>query len=188
MEREGYVIRDEYLPHFLTFRVTDWVDIFTRVNYRDIVVNSLEFCRQNFGLRIYGYVVMSNHVHAILHQPDGKLSPTITSFKKFTGGEIIRTISAIPESRETWMLKRFELAKMRSGGKGDHLFWKRDNHPKQITTRDFFLQKLNYIHDNPVRAKIVTQQEHYIYSSAAYYNGLPALIDIDLWDGAIQYK
>lgn len=188
MEREGYVIRDEYLPHFLTFRVIGGIDIFTRNVNREIVLQSLQHCRLQLGLKIYGYVIMSNHIHAILQHPEGKLSKTITSFKKFTGSELIHSISTSEEPRAGWMLKLFKIAKIKQGGKGEHVLWRTNNYAKFITTRKFFLQKLNYIHDNPVRAKIVEQPEHYIYSSASNYSSKKSLIEIDFWDGAILYK
>ena len=65
MEKAGYQIRDQIKPHFMTFTVVDWIDIFTRKIYRDVIINSLKFCQKQKGLIHHGYVIMSNHIHVI---------------------------------------------------------------------------------------------------------------------------
>ncbi len=57
----GYQVHDQYGTYFLTFTVVDWVDIFTRNSYRDIIIGSFNYCIREKGLRIYGYVIMTNH-------------------------------------------------------------------------------------------------------------------------------
>ena len=56
-EKEGYVIRDQSLPHFVTCTVVDWVDVFSRKIYRDHIMESLDFCIKNKGMILYGYVI-----------------------------------------------------------------------------------------------------------------------------------
>lgn len=51
-ERPGYVIRDQYAMHFLTFTVVDWVDLLTRKLYRDIIIENISYCRKNKGLKV----------------------------------------------------------------------------------------------------------------------------------------
>lgn len=182
MKDEGYVIRNEFAAHFLTFQVMDWVDIFTREHYKNIIIKTLEYCRTQFGLKVFGYVIMPNHMHAIFQSPDGNLSKIITSFKKYTGREIILAIQTVPESRASWMLKRFEFALPESNTNSAHKFWRTDNHAKEIYSQKFLLEKLNYIHNNPVRAGWVYEQEDFVYSSARNYNKLIAVVDIDVLD------
>ena len=64
--KEGYVIRDQSLPHFLTATIVDWVDDFSRKNYRDVVIACFDFCIKNKGMILYSYVIMSNHIHMIV--------------------------------------------------------------------------------------------------------------------------
>jgi len=90
--KEGYVIRDQTLPHFITATVVDWIDVFTRQTYRDIVIESLDFCIKNKGMILYGYVIMSNHIHLIIQSEEGKLSDLIRDFKKFTAKSILEKI------------------------------------------------------------------------------------------------
>ena len=67
MKEDSFVIRNESAAHFLTFQVMDWVDVFTRQHYKDIIIKTLDYCRKEFGLKVFGYVIMSNHMHAIFH-------------------------------------------------------------------------------------------------------------------------
>ena len=107
---DGYKIRDQSLPHFITATVVDWVDVFTRKNYRDIVVECLDFCIREKGMVLYGYVIMSNHIHMVVQSNNGELSNLIRDFKKFTATKILEKIQSEPESRREWILERFKLA------------------------------------------------------------------------------
>jgi REP element-mobilizing transposase RayT len=78
----GYQIQDQSKPHFLTFQVVYWIDIFTRKVYRDMVINSLKYCQQEKGLEIFAWVIMSNHIHILARSSTSKLSDTIRDFKK----------------------------------------------------------------------------------------------------------
>ena len=57
---DGYAIKDQTLPHFITATIVDWVDVFTRKSYRDCIINCLDFCNKNKGMILYGYFIMSN--------------------------------------------------------------------------------------------------------------------------------
>lgn len=97
--KEGYIIRDQDKAHFITATVVDWIDVFTRQRYNDIVIDSLKFCRRNKGMILYGYVIMSSHIHLIIQSSDGKLSDLVRDFKKFTAKNIFESIQNEPESR-----------------------------------------------------------------------------------------
>ena len=96
--------------YFVTDTVVDWVDIFTRPVYKHIIVDSLKYCQQHKGLIIYAWVLMSNHLHAIVGTTgENTLSDIWRDFKKFTSKEILNTLQTMPnESRREWMLNRFE--------------------------------------------------------------------------------
>jgi REP element-mobilizing transposase RayT len=162
----GYQIDDQYGMYFLTFTVVDWVDIFTRKSYRDIIVDSLNYCIKEKQLCVYGYVVMTNHVHLIAQSKAGKLSDTIRDFKKFTARKILDTIVSEPESRREWLLHRFEWNASQHERNNRYQVWTHENHAVSITSEKFFRQKMEYIHQNPVRAGWVEREEDYIYSSA----------------------
>src|SRR5687767_4159269 len=106
----GYKIRNPHGLYHTTFTVVDWVDIFSRKIYRDIIIECLDFCRKHKGLSVWGYVIMTNHVHCILSAQNGNLPNLIRDFKRFTATKIIKAINLCDESRRDWMLKRFEFA------------------------------------------------------------------------------
>ena len=165
---------------FVTDTVVDWVDIFTRPAYKHIILDSLTFCQQEKGLIIYAWVLMSNHIHAIVGSTgENKVSDIWRDFKKFTSKEIIDTLKKDPqESRQEWMLNRFEYAGKNDKKIKDHKFWQDGNDAQEIYLNDFFNQKLNYIHQNPVRAELVNRTEDYRYSSAIDYAGGKGLLDV----------
>ncbi len=178
----GYQIDDQFGTYFLTPTIVDWVDVLTRKNYKDIIIQCLDYCIKNKGLVLYGYVIMTNHMHLIARSQNGQLSSTIRDFKKFTAVNIINAITNEPESRKAWMLHRFEWNAKRNARSADNQFWRHENHPEKIFSKDFFDQKLKYIHDNPVRAGWVELPEDYIFSSAkALLNNIPGPLLLNDW-------
>ena len=166
---DGFTIRDQSLPHFITATVVDWIDVFSRKSHRDSIIKSLDFCINNKGMVLYGYVIMSNHIHMVVQSSDGKLSDLIRDFKKFTAKTILEKIQTEPESRRDWMLERFQLATESHSRNKTFQFWQYGNHPEEIYSEKFLWSKLDYIHLNPVRAGIVEKTFHYVYSSASNY-------------------
>ena len=181
-DKEGYIIRDQSKAHFITATVVDWVDVFSRKAYRDCIIESLDFCIKNKGMILYGFVIMSNHIHLIIQSDKNKLSDLIRDFKKFTAKTILHKIETEPESRADWMLKRFEFACKSHSRNEKYQFWQYGNHPEEIFSEKFFWSKLDYIHLNPVRAGIVVKASHYLYSSASNYindNGIITITKVD---------
>ena len=162
----GYQITDQSAIYFVTHTIVDWVDVFTRQAYRDVVIDSLKYCCEHKGLKIYAYVIMSNHVHLIIQSDTCQLSDTIRDYKRYTSRNIIEAIKTQPESRRDWMLHRFKWHGDQNIRNSENQFWIQDNRPEIIYSHNFFMQKLNYIHENPVRACIVDKAEEYLYSSA----------------------
>ena len=102
--REGYAIRDQYAPHFLTFTVCGWIDLFSRKVYRDIVLDAFRFAQSRNQLILYGYVIMSNHIHLIAKADENQkktLSDIVRDFKKFTHREMMLVIESDIESRRS---------------------------------------------------------------------------------------
>ncbi|MFH0893496.1 MAG: transposase [Bacteroidota bacterium] len=177
---DSYKINDQYGTYFLTLQIVDWVDIFTRKIHRDIIIDSLKFCQNEKGLELNAYVIMSNHIHIIAKSISGELSNTIRDFKKFTFKRILEELLIEEGSRKEWILERMRLnAKIRKCN-SQYQLWTHNNHAELLYSKKFLLQKLNYIHKNPVKAGIVEKAEHYTYSSAKDYKGKKGLLDIVL--------
>jgi len=166
--------------YFVTDTVVDWVDIFTRPLYKYIIIESLLYYQKEKGLLIYAWVLMSNHLHMIVgRNGENKVSDIMRDFKKFTSKEILRTLLVEPtESRRDWMLNRFEYAGKHDKKIKNYRFWQEGNNAQEIFLNDYFNQKLNYIHENPVKAEIVNRPEDYRYSSAIDYAGGKGLLKV----------
>lgn len=95
MKVDGYKIRDQQGIYFITFAVVEWIDVFTRKEYADIVIESLRFCIQHKGLRLYAWCIMSNHVHLIVSTEKGNLSDVLRDFKKFPAVAGVRDVPVL---------------------------------------------------------------------------------------------
>lgn len=175
----AYQIKDQSTPHYLTFQVVYWIDLFTRQDYRDIVIDSLKYCQREKGLEIFAWVIMSNHMHILARSATGQLSSTIRDFKKFTSKAIVQCmLNGSSESRKEWMLRLFRHAAKRQNKSGEYQVWTHENHAVETTSNALIESKVEYIHENPVKAGIVKKPEDYIYSSAPVYADHEGLIDI----------
>ena len=80
----AYKIYDQEIVHYVTCTVHQWVDVFTRKDYVDILLGSIRHCQEHKGLEVYAWVLMTNHLHMIVASKTGKLSDTMRDFKKYT--------------------------------------------------------------------------------------------------------
>jgi putative transposase len=178
-----YKISDQGAVYFVTFTVVNWLDVFTRREYRDIFLESLRYCQKNKGLDVFAYCMMSSHVHMIIgRQGNPNLEDIIRDIKKFTSVQIMEAIlKNQQESRRELLVWLFKRAGERNKNNTNYQFWQQHNHPIELNTSQMIDERLNYIHNNPVEAGIVLSPEDYLYSSAVNYAGLPEkLIDVTL--------
>jgi REP element-mobilizing transposase RayT len=175
--------------YFITTAVVEWVDVFTRHQYCDIVVDSLKYCIENKGLVLHAWVIMPNHIHLIISRNgEAGFGDIMRDFKKYTSARIAKEIQTIPESRKDWMMWLFKSAGEQNPQNNQFQFWQQDNHPIELTSSKFTQQKLDYIHDNPVRARIVDAPERYIYSSAKDYYGEQGLLPVEILDSVFYAR
>jgi len=176
-----YKAKDNDKAYFVTITTVNWVDVFTRLNHKTTIIDSLRYCQQQKGLEIYAYVLMPSHLHMICRAKEGfELSNIIRDFKKFTSKKIIQNIQDEPESRREWLLELFSKACEHLKREQEYKVWQDGYHAEEISSNKFIYQKLNYIHDNPVKDRIVEKPEDYLFSSARNYAELDALLDIEL--------
>ena len=175
----AYKIHKQEGAYFLTFQIVYWVDLFSRQRYRDIVVDGLNFCVKEKGLEIYSYVIMSNHLHMILRSSKENLSDVIRDFKRHTSRHLVKSIFSEPESRRDWILKLFAHAANSHERNENYQVWTHENHPEEIFSPEFTFRRINYIHNNPVRAGIVENAEDYLYSSARDYAGTTGFVTVE---------
>ena len=168
--------------YFTTSTVIDWVDIFTRVSYRHIVVDSLAYCQKAKGLKIYAWVLMSNHLHMVVStEAKQAIGDILRDFKKFTNKKILKTLKEDEhESRRMWMRNGSGPAGANDKRITNYRFWQEGNHVEDIYTSEFLWQKIGYIHQNPVKAEIVARPEDYLYSSGRDYAGEKGLLEVEV--------
>ena len=177
----AYKILDQHKPHFLTLTTVGWMDVFSRSIYRDIILESLDFCQIHRKMVVNAWVIMSNHLHLVARtDPPYCLSDVLRDFKKFTANQIIKTVQQSPESRKDWMLEVMTYHAKFNERNRTHQFWQQYNCPKEINNLNYGLQKINYIHENPVRAGLVTERHHYYPSSAIDYSGGKGLLSVEI--------
>ena len=152
--------------YFCTDTIVGWQNVFTSPEFFEVVIKSLDYCRVEKGLQVHGYVVMPNHVHTILSFQDGNLSDILRDYKRFTSTKITELVV---ETNKIRLLKFFSTTAKRVGKGSTFKVWQSGSHPEAVTTREFLFQKLNYIHNNPVRKGYVALAEHWVYSSARNY-------------------
>ncbi len=169
--------------YFVSCAVVEWVDVFTRSIYCDIVVESLQYCIEKKGLVLHSWVIMPNHIHLVVSRKGSdSLSDIMRDFKKFTSSKIIEAIKTTPESRRNWMLWIFESAGKKNSNNTHYQFWQQDNHPVQLESGKFVKQKVEYVHENPVTARLVDEAQRYVYSSAKDYAGEKGLLPVNILD------
>lgn len=180
----GYKIVNQNHIHFITPTIVGWLDVFTRKIYKDVIVDSLNYCVEHKGLSVHAYVIMSNHLHLVVSAKEGfGLSEIIRDFKSHTARQMIKElVENATESRREWMLRLLKYyAKYNSNNKKYQL-WKRDNHPVELVSNLWIGRKIAYTHQNPVRAGIVSSAEDYVYSSAKDYleEGFEGLVNVEV--------
>ena len=181
----SYKFKDQESMYFVTCTVIQWIDLFTRNTYRQILIDSLRYCQENKGLVIHAYCIMSNHIHMIISR-SGKptFSDIMRDFKKHTSKELIKAVKSSAESRRHWMLWIFKSNGLRNPNNKEYQIWVQDSHPVHLFSADFTRQRLNYLHNNPVKAGIVYAPENYIFSSASAYCGRleEAILELEYLD------
>ena len=168
-----YIFRDGDGIYFTSTSVVFWIDVFTRIEYKDILISSIAHCQKEKGLIVYGYVIMSNHVHLLMSKEN-----TDNSFS-----DIIRDMQ---ESRREWLIEKFRSAGEVNSQNTNYQFWQQNNRPMQLLTSERIESAINYIHQNPVKAGWVAEPEEYLYSSARNYSDKYSRLKItSVYDGTI---
>jgi len=176
MGRSRYTIIEPDKPHFMTCTVVEWLAVFTRPETVQILLDCWCYQREHAGLRLYGYVVLENHLHFIAQAHN--LNKCVSSFKSFTARQIIDHMQAQHADR---LLERLSFSKRAHKTDREYQFWQEGVHAELVFSDAMMREKLNYIHANPVKRGYVNLPEHWRYSSASNYMGLAGLIDIDPW-------
>ncbi len=165
-----YKFRDQQEIYFVTFTVVYWLDVFIRNEYKEILLDSWRHCIKEKGLEVYGWCIMTSHVHMIIGTEKENLQDIVRDMKKHTSTKLKTAIqNNKQESRRDWMLWMMERAGKKNNHNSNFQFWIQDSHPIVLDTIEIAWQRLDYMHNNPVVAGFVDKAEEYIYSSARDY-------------------
>jgi REP element-mobilizing transposase RayT len=173
MTRTRYRIFETEYPYFLTCTIVGWLPIFTRPEAVEIVFNCWDFLRRNRGVNLYGYVILENHLHLVASAPD--LAGVVKSFKMFTATQIVELLKR--HGAEV-LLRQLRALKLRHKTRSEYQVWQEGSKPKQASNDEIMRQKLEYMHNNPVKRGYVDDPVHWRYSSARNYAGLPGLTEV----------
>ena len=161
--------------YYITSTIKDWIPLLARPEFRDIVIKSFKFLIDESRIKLHGYVIMPNHIHAIYTIVNPYiLSAIFRDFHKYTSQQMIKLL----RNEESNELLLFESTRK------DRIYqiWQTTHSPKQIESFPFFRQKLEYIHYNPCseRWKLCELPEQYPFSSARdYLLNEPGVLEIE---------
>jgi REP element-mobilizing transposase RayT len=142
-----YRVRDPQATYFVTSSIVAWLPIFTTAQRCNILVEAFEYCRKHKALKIYGWIILDNHFHAVLSASD--LPQVIADFKRHTAQ---RLLDQIEKEGSTWLLNQLEYFRAKHKTESRHQVWQEGYHPKEIDSDKVMEQKLDYLHNNPVFA------------------------------------
>jgi putative transposase len=175
--RSRYLVREEYQAHFVTSTIVDWLPVFTTSDCCDIVTEAFDYCRKHKELKLYGWVIMPNHFHAVVQATE--LSRVMADLKKFTAR---RLIAQLEIERKEWLLKILRDFRLSHKHESTYQVWQEGFHPQALYSDETISQKLEYLQNNSVRAGFVAAPEHWRYSSAhEWCDGAIPVMRCDDW-------
>lgn len=179
---EKYKVIDSNSPTFITLTLVGWVDLFNRKIYTDILDESFTFCIENKGLKIHAYVYMMSHIHLIVSSEYNMIQDIIRDFKKHTNKKLIEAVSSYNESRKQWLLSKFSYEAKRTNRANNYKVWQDGFHPIILDSGNKIMQRIKYIHENPLETGLIIKSEDWKHSSynAYYKSGELPNLKIDL--------
>jgi REP element-mobilizing transposase RayT len=173
MGRSRYRILNAQYPYFHTCTVVGWLPVFTRAESVQIVLDSFVWLQANTDFKLHAYVILENHLHFI--SSSSQHSHRIQQFKSYTAR---RVIDILKERQASTLLQQLSYYKRKDKTDSEYQFWQEGSHPEEMSNADLFTQRLEYIHNNPVKRGYVDLAEHWRYSSARNYHGQAGLIPV----------
>ena len=176
-----YKFADNTKMYFVSFSVINWIDLFIRNEYKEVLLKSIQFCQKEKDLELFGWCIMTSHVHLIIGTKNNPLQNIMRDLKRHTSEELHKAIkSNSRESRREWILWMMKRSAIKNKIPSGFQLWQPENHPIELSTNKIAHQKLEYMHNNPLEAGFVIKPEDWLYSSAIdYYLGKKGLLEIE---------
>ncbi len=153
---------EEHFPEFITVTCYEWLPLISASTEKEIILQSLQFLTEQNKINVYAFVLMDNHFHLIWRIRQGfKRADVQRDFLHFTAKEILKNLK----------IKDDELVQKIEVNLKDRKYqvWQRNSLSIGLRRKKVYEQKLNYIHNNPVKTGLCVLGEDYKYSSAKYY-------------------
>jgi REP-associated tyrosine transposase len=172
-----YLISQDSPALYITLVTKDRLPVFQKDQIKEVLCQAIGEARSRFLL--FAYVIMIDHLHLLTSKPT-------------TASEVLRVFKGLTARRVIDHLKEnnysSSLAKLRHRERDRNYrysLWQREKNVLPVFSERMFMEKLNYIHQNPVRAKLVKQPIDYRWSSARIWYGCPSAdeplqMDMDL--------
>ena len=154
--------------------IVGWQELFTRIQYQEIIIKNLIFCMDNKGLQIFSYVVMPNHIHVLASSNKNKLGDIVRDFKSYSARQLLLEIR---ENEQLSRRSRLQNSFSYYAGKNNsnNQIWTNQNAPKICDRPGMASQFQQYIEMNPVKAGFVEEPHYWRLSSANENSPIPVL-------------
>ena len=177
MGRSRYKIYEPTKPHFITSTILHWIPVFTKQESVEILIQSFKHLQKSDDLKVFAYVVLENHFHLVASSSD--ISKSMQKFKSFTAKEILQLLQT--KGVKT-ILEQLAFYKKAHKTTTQYQLWQEGIQPKLIENEEMMINKIEYIHNNPVKRGYVEKAEHWRYSSARDYASKEGLLEVErLW-------
>ena len=177
MGRSRYKIYEPTYPHFITCTVLHWIPLFTNQESVAIILSSLKHLQESDNLKIYSYVILENHLHLVASSDD--VNKSMQKFKSFTARELLKLLE---QKNATTILEQLAFYKKAHKTQTEYQVWQEGIHVKLIHSESMMIEKINYIHNNPIKRGYVDEAKHWRYSSARDYEGVIGLLEVErMW-------
>jgi putative transposase len=175
--RSRYRVLEPDHAHFVTATIVAWLPVFTTAARCDIIVDALTYCRGHKELKIHAWVILDHHFHSIVSARD--LSRVLTDLKRHTARQLVEQLES---EGCAWLLHQLRHFRLAHKNESTHQVWQEGSHPQAMMSDAIMEQKLEYLHNNPVKRRLVASPEHWRYSSAhEWLPGALPLLRVDLW-------
>ena len=177
MGRSRYKVYEPTHPHFITCTVLHWIPLFTRTESTRIIFDSLRYLQNSDNLKLFAYVILENHLHMIAGSDD--ISQSMKKFKSHTAKALLELLQL---NRAKTILDQLAFYKKAHKSGTTYQVWQEGSAFKLIQSEAMMIERIRYIHDNPVKRGYVDEASHWRYSSARNYEDKEGLIDVErMW-------
>ena len=177
MGRSRYKVYEPSHPHFITCTVLHWIPLFTRPESVNILFESFRYLQQHDNFKLFAYVILENHLHLVASSND--ISQSIKKFKSYTAKSLLELLHV---SKAKTILDQLAFYKKAHKTETSYQIWQEGSAFKLIQSEAMMIERINYIHNNPLKRGYVDEASHWCYSSARNYEDKEGLIDVErMW-------